>query len=268
MAVVSSKRQSKSRGLGMIVLLFLRRLRHSLVLREKEVWSVGQAVIARSHATDTQHGSARYMATLACLLAACCLLGETRPCGEWSAVARQVKKDSATAELKCSSQRVDSTSVKLHPQNRGERGIYHCTLHTVVCCLCGVDARLCILAQCYMHSSLSFSLPQPHHTPGHRDANLVCRTGPRHRTRSHVSLISSPPQGCRLSVSLTGTEYSSHVRVLLPDTPTVHLPTSRPLCPVGSAYSTARRTHRLDTNGPQSNNFILMLASPCLIQQA
>ena len=98
-------------------------------------------------------------------------------------------------------------------------------------------------------------------TPGHRDANLVCRTGLRHRTRSHVSLISSPPQGCRLSVSLAGSEYSSHVRVLLPDTPTVHLPTSRPLRPVGSAYSTARRTHRLDANGSQTNNLILMLAS-------
>jgi len=108
--------------------------------------------------------------------------------------------------------------VKANPPQRGERGIYY-TLRAI-------DIALVVLTNIFTHSrnatraSLCLS-----HSFGHRDANLVCRTGPRHR-----NAISCQPHQLtttRLS-SWTGSDHQSHVHVLLSNTPTVHLPTPRP----------------------------------------
>jgi hypothetical protein len=108
----------------MIVLLFLRRLRHSRVQREWCGQSVRQCSLARMRHSAAQRQQQVHRS--ACLLLACCLLGETRPWAECC----QVEEGQCDPGLSPSASS-HCTSVKTNnPPHRGERGIYiiHYTL--------------------------------------------------------------------------------------------------------------------------------------------
>ena len=136
--------------------------------------SVRQCWLARSLACDTQHGSDRYIATLACLLA-CCLLGETRPCGERRLRAAKYKRDSASP---CAS----SQRARASPLHRGERGIC-CTLHTGLMLLLPL---WCVLTNIFAYS---------------RNATCTC-------TRASLS-ASATPSGIAVPIWSAGQDYAT-----------------------------------------------------------